>query len=506
MKYDIWLHSTTLSFICMAILATISIGIYIIIDDQIYDEDLFYLILQSTITLFSIIIALSIISIEHSASNHTSTILKLYMYDKFVILVLLQNILFVICILVIINIELAISSIITTVFVWNIIVLIIYLFYLLHIINPIFILKKIESHIRKEIENKEKNILNDQTIANISINDESLSEISKYELVLENIIYESHRKRDHELTNTGLSIYANIMIDCTKHTEIKLISSQYSFITYLIRKFDQYIKHNLKNYNIVSENQIMEKGKMLAIHFADKKYVNLATSPLSLIISSMGDLAIKCIDDKLYSTFQIMENFVDIIVKSNNKNTNFIAYSIYDVVVENNFKNIDLCNYTIKCILKILTVMIINNFGMIKINFNHLNKIIKTIDNKNYKFYRQHFHNESNSLILKYVNDTISMYKNRNTGGIRTHSNLIHLINFIRASQPKKYDEETCNLMYDLIQEIRSKIVNDGELKNKFMNIVAQIDLCLDPISDAVIHYQEIRDDYEYQSWSSANQ
>ena len=81
MKYDIWLHSTTLSFICMAILATISIGI-LIIDDQIYDEDLFYLILQSTITLFSIIIALSIISIEHSASNHTSTILKLYMYDN----------------------------------------------------------------------------------------------------------------------------------------------------------------------------------------------------------------------------------------------------------------------------------------------------------------------------------------------------------------------------------------------------------------------------------------
>ena len=54
-------------------------------------------------------------------------------------------------------------------------------------------------------------------------NQENFRKISKYELVLENIIYESHRKRDHELTNTGLSIYANIMIDCTKHTEIKLI-------------------------------------------------------------------------------------------------------------------------------------------------------------------------------------------------------------------------------------------------------------------------------------------
>ena len=325
-------------------------------------------------------------------------------------------------------------------------------------------------------------------------------------MVLENIIYESHRKRDHELTYTGLSIYANIMIDCTKHTKIELISSQSSFITYLIRKFDQYINHNLKNYNIVSDNQIMEKGKMLAIHFTDKKYVDLDTSPLYLIISSMTDLAIKCIDDKLYSTFQIMKNFVDIVVKSKNKNTNFVAYHIYDIVIENNFKNIDLCNYAINCILKILGEMIINNFSMAKINFNHLNKIIENIDDKNYKFYFQHFHNKSNSLILEYVNNTISMYKNKNTRKIRTQHNLIHLINFISASQPKKYDEETSNLMYDLIQEIRSKIVNDDELKNNFMNIVAQIDLCLGPISDMVIHYQEIRDDYEYQSWSSANQ
>ena len=220
----------------MVILATILIGINIIIDDQIYDEDLFYLILQSTITLFSIIIALSIISIEHSASNHTSTILKLYMYDKFVILVLFQNILFVIGILITINIGSAISSIITTIFAWNIIVLIIYLFYLLHIINPIFILKKIELHIRKEIKRKEKKIPNDQIIACISINDDLLSKILKYELVLENVIYESHRKRDHELTNTGLNIYANIMIDV--QNRLKYLRFQTSFIIYLIRKFD----------------------------------------------------------------------------------------------------------------------------------------------------------------------------------------------------------------------------------------------------------------------------
>ena len=505
MKYDIWLHSTTLLSICIT-LAAILIAINVIIDDQIYDEDLFYLILQSTITLFSIIIALSIISIEHSASNHTSTILKLYMYDKFVILVLSQNILFVIGILITINIELAISSIITTIFAWNIIVLIIYLFYLLHIINPIFILEKIELHIRKEIKRKEKNILNDQTIANMSINDGSLLGILKYELVLENIIYESHRKRDHELTDTCLSIYANIMIDCTKHTKIKLINTQTSFIAYLVRKFDQYINHNFENYNIVSANQIIEKGIMLGMHFANKKYDDLNKSPLHGIMYSMTDLAKKCINDKIYSTFQIMENFVYIIVKSKSKNTNFLAHCIYNIVMENNFKNIALCNHAIKCIMEILTVMIINNSNTVKINFNYLNEIIENIKDKNHEFYSKHFHNKSNSSMLKYMNNTIIMYKNKKTGEIRTHSNLIHFINFIRASQPKEYDEKTSNLMYDLIQEIRSKIVNDDELKNKFMNIVAQIDLCLDPISDAVNRYQEIRDYHEYQSGYSANE
>ena len=508
MKYNIWLHSTTLSIISItSLIFLFAINTIYVIDAQKYDENLFNLILQSTTTLFSIIIALSIISLEHSASNHTSTILKLYMDDKFVRFVLSLNILFIIFIVLVINFELNCSFLVTTLFIYDIIVLFIYVFYMLHIINPIFIIKKIELNIVNEIKKRKSDILNEQIIANISINDKTLSNILKYELVLENIIYASHQKHDHELTNMSLTVHFNIIIICTEHAKIGL-SSHDSFLKYLIRKFDQYVHYNIKNYDIVSASKIIEKGKNLAIHFIDKEYDDFETSPLYGIIYSMTDLAKKCLHNKIYSTFEIIENFGDIGEKSKNHNTEFLIYCVYDIAKEDNFKNITLCNHTIKHAMRILSVMTtIKTCNMIHKNFNYLSSIIEKIPdgNKNDIFYYQHFHNKSDSFILKYVDNTIMACKNNNMSYVRAQRNLLFLVDFLVTIQPKEYDEITSGLMYDLINNIKSKIINDDDLKNRFMPTIIQIDLCLNPIFSAVHHYQQIRDQHEYEQWYSSN-
>ena len=80
MKYNIMEHSSTLSliFIVPIILLIIGTDITKLIEHQTYNEGLFSSILQATVTLFSIIIALSILSLEHSVSNHTAIILGNY--------------------------------------------------------------------------------------------------------------------------------------------------------------------------------------------------------------------------------------------------------------------------------------------------------------------------------------------------------------------------------------------------------------------------------------------
>ena len=50
-----------------------------------YDTTILHSILQSTATIFGVVIGLSIISIEHAAGNYTPKIIKIFKEDEFVI-------------------------------------------------------------------------------------------------------------------------------------------------------------------------------------------------------------------------------------------------------------------------------------------------------------------------------------------------------------------------------------------------------------------------------------
>ena len=61
-----------------------------------YDTTILHSILQSTATIFGVVIGLSIISIEHAAGNYTPKIIKIFKEDEFVIFTVISNILFII--------------------------------------------------------------------------------------------------------------------------------------------------------------------------------------------------------------------------------------------------------------------------------------------------------------------------------------------------------------------------------------------------------------------------
>ena len=470
MKYNIMEHSSTLSliFIVPIILLIIGTDITKLIEHQTYNEELFNSILQATVTLFSIIIALSILALEHSVSNHTALILTTYMKDKFVISILLYNILFIIAILFTIYNNCEYSFLILTLFIWNIITLTIYLFYMLHLLNPIFVTKKIKSNIIMELKNMKKN--NNQ-IANMNIHDEKLTKIIKYESALENIIYSSYIKRDHEVIDISFEIYYRILI-IIMDDQLKKDHSE-SFITYIILKIAQHGEYNIKNHDLVSFSQIIEIHKKIAKFLINKKYDNLNASPLVGILSSMADLATICIKDKInLPVLKILKDLADIGESSKNDNAQKTIDMIFHVVDDNEAQPYR--HQSTIYILRVLTNMTIIRGSHLKQNFEHLNRLIQKMPmiKKNKLFFSLYSNNID--LLLHYVNNTIQAEKTQKIPLRIAEKNLLYFLKFIKNTQPSYYDKLSIDIMDNFMEKM--KVSFDNESLEKFSDICSVID------------------------------
>ena len=504
MSNNIWLHSKKLPLIFGIVIFLIIVYATTIPIQYTDDYELLGLIFQVTATIFSIIMALSIISLEHSANNHTSTILRLYIRDKFVLLVLFQNFLIMIFTLITIYYVLNYSFLILLLFIWNLFTLMIYLFYMLHMIDPMFIIKKIELNIMSEFNRKiRKNMSNDQRIANVLISDELLSSVLKYESVLENILYNSHNKRDHELTNECLKIYSNIIIHCTNYDEINE-SPPNSFMTYLTRKYEQYVTYNINNYDLVSINQIIETSKSICICLSNKKYTHIATSILYGIPLFITELAKNSLTkNKIFTSFQIINSFGDIGVQSKKSNTGFLISNIYEIS-QNNFISIELSNHMIKNILRILNTMTkIKTYMNYKHDFQILNSIVNQIPSK-YKdeiFYITHFNSYNpNLLLLQYIDNNIIIYKNKKISLHASIRNLSYMVKFLMCNLPPTYNEFTINMIHNLMNEIKNKLMVDEKTKRDFSPIIDMFEPTFTEFGDIVRQYEHERDQSQLDS------
>ena len=473
MKYNIMEHSSTLSliFIVPIILLIIGTDITKLIEHQTYDEELFNSILQATVTLFSIIIALSILSLEHSVSNHTALILTAYMKDKFVISILLYNILFIMSILFTIYNNWEYSFLILTLFIWNIITLTIYLFYMLYLLNPIFVAKKIKSNMIMELKNMKKS--NNQ-IANMNIDDEKLTKIKKYESALENIIHNSYIKRDHEVIGISFEVYYRIII-IIMDDQLKEDLPE-SFITYIILKIAQHGEYNIKNHDLVSFNQIIEIHKKIAKFLINKKYNNLDASPLMGILSSMAHLATMCIKDKEgFPVYKILTDLANIGESSKNNNiqkTIDIIFHIVEFVDDDDAQ--PYLHHSVIYILRVLVIMTTIRISDLEQNFEHLNNLIQrmSIIKKNKLF--SLLYSNNNVLLLHYVNDTIQAEKTQKIPLHVARSNLLFFLKFIKNTQPSHYDKLTINIIHNFMVKI--KFLFDNESLEKFSDICSIID------------------------------
>lgn len=486
------IHSTTLSSIFLSsIIIAILLSLCVIktTESQIDDKSLLGLILPTSVTLFSIIISFSILTLGHSASNHTTTILATYMKDKFVWCVLLYHIFFIVSVLFTIFYKLDYSFIILELFIISIVVLIFYLIYMINLMNPIFMIKKIKLNIRSEII-KLKN-KNDGQITSMNIEDKLLDKIKEHESALENIVYNSYYKRDHEVIKCGLEIYYYIIINITD--EYIREATEETYIRYITRKIIQHGQFNIKNNDFVSFDHAIEIHKKIAIFLSDKKYNYLPASPLYGMIYSMSDLATMCINNKeFFPVYKIIKDLGDIGELSKNANTVVTIDIIFHIIQFDANNMSDFAYSGIKSILRVLKTATTIRDAHLEKYFERLSYVIQNISytRRNELFSSPYFNDKDISLLLNYVHNTIQAYNNIDILPHRAKKNLEYFLKFFKSIQPI-YDGITAEIMYSLIKNIES--VFEDNLKETFSDVFADIKSIANDISSVVDHFENER-------------
>ncbi|MCH9658956.1 hypothetical protein K0U27_09790 [archaeon] len=271
--------------------------------------------IQATAAIVSIIFALSIIAIEHSASNYSSTMLDFFKKDYFVWFTAGYG-LFTIGFMgatIMFNWNLAFLCFIF--FLWNLALLGIYLRYTLDMINPKSINRKIRHTISKTFKkiSKKINEITNERIKNnamyrdidpsmvksmvIDSNNDLLNDVKKYETSLQYVILSAHRKQEYESTNEGLLSYPEII----KHY-LLLNPNHYwpndLFLELIRERVKEYAKNSLRNDDSVFLKQIIDASTKIGYELTVIKNLDSPMAynePLVLLIYALKDICEKCI-------------------------------------------------------------------------------------------------------------------------------------------------------------------------------------------------------------------
>ena len=403
-----------------------------------YDATLLHSILQSTATIFGVVIGLSIISIEHAAGNYTPKIIKMFAKDWFVIFIVVNNILFIIFTSIIISGNLDHVRLCITLFINNMIILGVYLFYMMHMIDPVFLIQKIQFGTNKKIK---------YVGSNSNIENKKWLEINEYESTIENIIYASYRKHDHQTSNYGLLWYSHV-IDKYINLRSDNIKQTDELINHFIYKIRSYGNQSLQDNNLVFLNQIIDTEKII---MASMMKISSETNFTDMILDDLKKYAVKHLNEQNNITLnKIIKILLEVSLSCTNKNRN--AHSFIPIIVQiikKRAMHVDVSYY-----LDVMNNIIINKLSH---NYNVLNDFTGLsillhgkYSNFNILFLEKYCEGENN-FVTTYVKKVIELdnvYATKNILGI------INLLSSIIKSTNCTDDKEKIQDLLNKIEKI----------------------------------------------------
>lgn len=265
--------------------------------------------LQSTAAIVGIVFALSIIAIEHSASNYSATMLEFFKKDPLVWFTAGHG-LFTIAFLgatMMFTLNMCILSFIF--FFWNLMLLGIYLYYTMDLVNPIALNKKIRDtissafkkaskKIEKITEKKKNNSLYqglDPSMIKATVigsNKDLLKDVKKYETLLQHVILSAYKKQEYESTEVGLLSYPQIIKDYLKLNPDYYWSDD-GFFELIRERIKGYAYDAVKNKDIIFLKQVIDSSvqmghEMIVIKKMDSPMAY--NQPLIHLIYSLGKI------------------------------------------------------------------------------------------------------------------------------------------------------------------------------------------------------------------------
>lgn len=334
--------------IAVSIIFHISIGIPLAEhENQIIEENnkISFLTstLQATAAMVGIVFAISIVIIEHSASNYSPRILELFKKDGFFIFTLsfgLFTIAFI-SLTILNNWQTALIS--SSLFLWNLILLGIYLWYILTKINPLAILKELESDIISQI-NKIKSKLpslereyvskdNSGTMLYaqkqtpefmksfiLTNNQELISEILDDEKTLQHIILVSFRKEEYQTSSIALEKYSTVLKEY-----LKIIPNYQwpndQFIELIISRFENFTSKAIEEKDITFLRQVipaLNKIGQVLTSIPELEYSIQFPMPISRQIHSLSNIGKQCISKLIW------DGVIDSVINLGNIGTSVI--------------------------------------------------------------------------------------------------------------------------------------------------------------------------------------
>ena len=406
-----------------------------------YDTTLLHSILQSTATIFGVIIGLSIISIEHAAGNYTPKIIKIFSKDTFVIFTIINNTMFIIFTSIIISGNLDHVRLCIILFITNIIILGVYLFYMMHMIDPVFLIQKIQFNTNKKIKYVDNNS---------NIENKKLFEVNENESTIENIIYTSYRKHDHQTSNYGLSWYSHVIGEYI-HLRSNNIKQTDELMNHLIYKIRSYGNQSLQDNNLVFLNQIIDNEKII---MTSMMKISSETIFTDMILDDLKKYAIKYLDgqNSIISN-KIIKMLFEVSLSCTSKNHNaqyFIPIIVQ--IIEKRAMPIDI-PYYLDTINKIIINKLSCNYNVLNdftaISILLLDKHIKL----NNSFLKKYYDDKDN-FVTKYIKKVIE------SDNIYATENIIGIINLLgRIIELTNYTDDKEKIR-NLLNKIE-KICND---------------------------------------------
>lgn len=281
--------------------------------------------LQAIAAIIGIVFAISLVVIEHSASNYSPRILDLLKKDQFFIFTLSFGLFTIAFIGVTILDNLPTLFFCLSLFVWNLVLLGIYLWYILHKINPISVIQSLEfdclsqiKKIKSQLPNLEKNMISNDPTGRVAIieqhtpetiravvlktNKQLLSEILDDEMTIQNIILEAFRKEEYLKTEMALKTYAAIL------KEYLTINPNYQwhddvFIELIVGRFENFSFRATEKNDAVFLQQVILAFKevgLILTQITPIQYAIHPPQPVSRYIFTCTSVGKNCVNNKMW--------------------------------------------------------------------------------------------------------------------------------------------------------------------------------------------------------------